>query len=46
MNRAKYNEILYENLLQNAQDLRQGQRFTFQQANNPKHRAMAKQEWQ
>uniref|UniRef100_A0AAZ3QV01 Transposase Tc1-like domain-containing protein n=1 Tax=Oncorhynchus tshawytscha TaxID=74940 RepID=A0AAZ3QV01_ONCTS len=31
MNGAKYREILFENLLQNPQDLRLGQRFTFQQ---------------
>jgi hypothetical protein len=34
MNRAKYREILDENLLQSAQDLRMGRRFTFQQDNN------------
>ena len=39
MNGAKYREILDENLLQSAQDLRLGQRFTFQQDNNPKHTA-------
>ena len=39
MNRAKYREILDENLLQSAQDLRLGQRFTFQQDKNPKHTA-------
>ena len=39
MNRAKYREILDENLLQGTQDLRLGRRFTFQQDNNPKHRA-------
>uniref|UniRef100_A0A4W5Q5D3 Tc1-like transposase DDE domain-containing protein n=1 Tax=Hucho hucho TaxID=62062 RepID=A0A4W5Q5D3_9TELE len=37
MNGEKYREILDENLLQNAQDLRLGRRFTFQQDNNPKH---------
>jgi hypothetical protein len=31
MNRAKYREILDENLLQSAQDLRLGRRFPFQQ---------------
>uniref|UniRef100_A0AAZ3RSQ3 Tc1-like transposase DDE domain-containing protein n=1 Tax=Oncorhynchus tshawytscha TaxID=74940 RepID=A0AAZ3RSQ3_ONCTS len=45
MNRAKYREILDENLLQNAQDLRMGQRFTLQQDNNPKHTAKTMQEW-
>ena len=30
MNRAKYREILDENPLEDAQDLRRGQRFTFQ----------------
>ena len=33
MNRAKYREILDENLLQSSQDLRLGQRFSFQQDN-------------
>ena len=34
-----------ENLLQSAQDLRLGLRFTFQQDNNPKHTAKTTQEW-
>ena len=38
MNRAKYREILDKNLLQSAQVLRLGQRFTFKQAKT-------KQEW-
>ena len=37
MNGAKYREILDENLLQSAQDLRRGLRFTFQQDNDSKH---------
>ena len=37
MNGAKYREILDENLLQSAQDLRQGRTFTFQQDHDPKH---------
>ena len=45
MNGAKYREILDENLLQNAQDLRLGRRFTFQQDNNPKHTAKITHEW-
>jgi hypothetical protein len=45
MNRTKYREILDENLLQSAQDLRLGQRFTFQQDNNPKHTVKTTQEW-
>ena len=45
MNRAKYREILNENLLQSAQDLRLGRRFTFQQDNDPKHTAKTMQEW-
>ena len=45
MNGAKYREILNENLLQSAQDLRLRQRFTFQQDNNPKHTAKTAQEW-
>ena len=39
MNRAKYREILDENMLQSTQDLRLGRRFTFQQDNNHKHTA-------
>ncbi len=35
MNAAKYRDILDENLLQSAQDLRLGRRFTFQQDNDP-----------
>jgi hypothetical protein len=45
MNGAKYREILDENLLQNAQDLRLGRRFTFQQDNDPKHTAKRTQVW-
>jgi hypothetical protein len=45
MNRAKYREILDENLLQSTQNLRLGQRFTFQQNNDPKHTAKSTQEW-
>ena len=41
MNRVKYIEILDENLLQSDQDLRLGQRFSFQQDNDPKHTAKA-----
>jgi hypothetical protein len=39
INRAKYRELLDENLLQSAQDLRPVQRFTFQQDKDPKHTA-------
>ena len=39
INREKYREILDVNLLQSAQDLRLGRRFTFQQDNDPKHKA-------
>jgi hypothetical protein len=45
MNGAKYREILDGNLLQSAQDLRLGQRFTFQQDNDPKHTVKTMQEW-
>ena len=45
MNVAKYREILDENLLQSAQDLRLGRRFTFQQDNDPKHTAKMTHEW-
>ena len=44
MNGAKYREIFGENLLQSAQDLRLGRRFTFQQDNDPKHTAKTTQE--
>ena len=37
MNRAKYREILDENLLESAQDLRLGQRFNFQLENDHSH---------
>jgi hypothetical protein len=45
MNGAKYSEMLDENLLQSAQDLRLGQRFAFQQDNNPKQTAKTTHEW-
>ena len=45
MNGAEYSEILDKNLLQSAQDLRLGRRFTFQQDNYPKHTAKPTQEW-
>jgi hypothetical protein len=38
-------QILDENLLQSAHDLRLGRRFTFQQDNDPKHTAKTMQEW-
>jgi hypothetical protein len=44
MNRAKYREVFDENLLQRAQDLRLGQRFTFQQNNDAKQTAKTMQE--
>ncbi|KAG2459959.1 TC1A transposase, partial [Polypterus senegalus] len=45
MNAAKYRDILDKNLLQSAKDLRLGQRFTFQQDNDPKHTAKIMKEW-
>ena len=45
LNRAKYREILDENLLQSTQNLRLGRRFTFQQDNDPKHIAKTMQGW-
>jgi hypothetical protein len=44
MKGAKYSEILDENMLQSAQDLRLGRRFTFQQDNDPKHTDKTTQE--
>ena len=44
MNRAKYREILAENLLQSPQDLRLRRRFAFHQDNDPKHTAKTTQE--
>ena len=45
MNGAKCREILDENLLQSAQDLRLRQRLIFQQNNDPKHTAKIMEEW-
>ena len=45
MNGAKDREILDENLLQSAQDLRLGRRFTFQQVIDPEHTVKTRQEW-
>ncbi|CAJ1060179.1 IS630 family transposase [Xyrichtys novacula] len=45
MNAAKYIEILDENLLQSARDLRLGRRFIFQHDNDPKHTATKTKEW-
>jgi hypothetical protein len=41
MDGAKYREILVENLFQSSRDMRLGQRFTFQQDNDPKYTAKA-----
>uniref|UniRef100_F6Z3Z6 Fizzy-related protein homolog n=1 Tax=Xenopus tropicalis TaxID=8364 RepID=F6Z3Z6_XENTR len=43
MDGATYRAILEENL--SAKDLRLGRRFTFQQVNDPKHKARATMEW-
>ena len=43
MNAAMYRDILDENLLQSTLDL--GQRFIFQQDNDPKHTAKISKEW-
>ena len=45
MNAAMYRDILEENLLQSALDLRLGRRFIFQQDNDPKHTAKKMKEW-
>ncbi|KAG2456995.1 TCB1 transposase, partial [Polypterus senegalus] len=45
MTTAMYRDILDENLLQSALDLRLGQRFIFQQDNDLKHTAKISNEW-
>ncbi|KAG2460963.1 TCB1 transposase, partial [Polypterus senegalus] len=45
MTAAMYRDILDENLLQSALDLRLGQRFIFQQDDDPKHTAKISKEW-
>ena len=45
MDGAKYRRILDENLLESAMNLNLGRRFTFQQDNDPKHKANATLEW-
>ncbi len=45
LNPAKYRDILNENLVQSAQKLQLGWKFTFQQDNHPTHTAKAMQEW-
>ncbi|CAJ0940693.1 unnamed protein product [Ranitomeya imitator] len=45
MDGAKCRAILVENLLESAKDLRLGQRFFFQQDNDPKHKAKSTMEW-
>ncbi|KAG2465303.1 TCB1 transposase, partial [Polypterus senegalus] len=42
---AMYRDILDENLLQSALDLRLGRRFIFQHDNDPKHTANISKEW-
>lgn len=45
MNAAKYREVLEENLLLSARDLRVGHQFSFQHDNDPKHRAKKMLGW-
>ncbi|KAG2461409.1 TCB1 transposase, partial [Polypterus senegalus] len=45
MTAAMYGDILDENLLQSALDLRLGRRFIFQQDNDPKHTVKISKEW-
>ncbi|MBN3276205.1 TCB1 transposase, partial [Polyodon spathula] len=45
MDGAKYRKILQENLFQSAKKLKLGRKFTFQQDNDPKHKAKATLEW-
>uniref|UniRef100_A0AAQ4RBZ2 Tc1-like transposase DDE domain-containing protein n=1 Tax=Gasterosteus aculeatus aculeatus TaxID=481459 RepID=A0AAQ4RBZ2_GASAC len=45
MNAAMYRDILDENMLQSALDLRLGRWFIFQQDNDPKHTAKITKKW-
>ena len=45
MDSAKYRRILDENLFESAMNLKLCRRFTFQQDNDPKHKAKATLEW-
>ena len=45
MDGAKYREFIKGNLFQSSRDLRLGQRFTFQQHNDPMQTAKATLEW-
>ena len=45
MDGAKYRRILEENLFESAKTLKLGRKFTFQQDNNPKHKAKSTLEW-
>ena len=45
MDGAKYRDILEQNRYYSVCDLRLGQRFTFQQANHPKHTAKTTLVW-
>jgi len=45
VNATKYRYILNENLVQSAQDIRLGRRFTFKQDNHAKHTTKTMQEW-
>ena len=45
VNAAKYREIVGDNLIQSARELRLGRRFIFQQDNDPMHTAEATQKW-
>lgn len=45
LDEAKYRDIFNENLIQSAQDLRLGQKFTFHQDKDPMHTAKTMQEW-
>uniref|UniRef100_A0AAQ5X6E9 Origin recognition complex subunit 3 n=1 Tax=Amphiprion ocellaris TaxID=80972 RepID=A0AAQ5X6E9_AMPOC len=44
-NAEKYHQILEDNLIQSARELRLGRRFIFQQDNDPKHTAKDAQKW-
>lgn len=45
MNSVQYQEILAENVMESITNLRLGRRWTFQQANHPKHTSKSTKAW-